>query len=133
MHAGEIFGHHRAGQAHGLKVQTAAIGRQHRNPHLRHDLQQTRINRLAIAAHGFGQSAFDQPATHPVRDGILRQIGVHRGRPTADQHRKIMRINAFRRPHVDRTEGAQALARQPECTAEVARIIGIATMSADWC
>ena len=40
-HAGEIFRTHGAAQAHGFKVQPAAIGGDDRNPHLGHDLQQS--------------------------------------------------------------------------------------------
>ena len=34
VHTGEVFSHHRTGQANGFKVQTAAIGRQNRDAHL---------------------------------------------------------------------------------------------------
>jgi hypothetical protein len=109
---GKYSAHHRTAQAHRLEVQPAAIGRDDRDPHLRHDLQKTRVDGIAIAPHRVGQLPSSSPAINPVGNGILRQIGVHRRRP-ADQHRKVMRIDAFRRPHVDRTERPQPLARQP--------------------
>ena len=105
VHTGEIFGNHSAGQAHGFKVQTTAIGRQHGNPHLGHDFQQTCINRSAITVHRLGQCPINKAAPQTIRDGILRQIGVNGCGSTADQHGEIMRINAFCCTHVDRTEG----------------------------
>ncbi len=113
VHAGEIFGHQGAGQTHRLEVQAPAIGRDHRDAHLGHDLQKARINGVAIAAHRIQQAALQQAAVDPVGNGILRKIGVDRGSATTDQNREIMRIDTFGRPHVDRTEGPQALARQP--------------------
>ena len=52
----------------------------------------------------------EQPARLPVDDRGFRQIGVHRGRADADQHRIIMRIEAFGGAHVDRGVGAQPAA-----------------------
>ena len=46
----------------------------------------------------------------PVRDALLRQIGVD-GRGThADQHGEIMHVQAFRRAHIHAGEGAERLA-----------------------
>ncbi len=113
LHAGEVFGHHRAAKAHRLEVKAAAIARNHRNAHLRHDLEQPGVDCRAVAAHRFDQTAFDQTPLTPVGNGILRKIGVYRGGAAADQHGNIVRVNAFCRTHVDAGEGAQALAGQP--------------------
>ena len=113
LHAGEIFGNHGARQAHRLKIQTAPIRRNHRDAHFGHDLQKAGIDRIAIAPHRIEQAAFDQAARDTVSDGILRQISIHRGGTATDQHGKVMRINAFGRPHVDGTKRAQAFLRQP--------------------
>lgn len=109
-HAGEVIGTHRPAQAHRLEVQTAAIGGNHRDPHLRHDLQQPLVDRLAITRHRLGQRPVQQPALDPVGQRILGQIGVHDGRAAGNQHREVMRIDTFRRPHQQRTEGAQPVA-----------------------
>jgi hypothetical protein len=50
----------------------------------------------------------EQAAALAVDDRRLGQIGVHRRRADADQHRIIMRVEAFGRAHVDRRIGAQA-------------------------
>jgi hypothetical protein len=113
LHPGEIVRHHRAAQPHRLEVQAPPVGGDDRDPHLRHDLEKPRVDGLAVAPHGVGQRAVDQPLLDPVGDGILGQIGVHHRRPAADQHREVMRVDAFGRPHVERTEGPQPLPRQP--------------------
>ena len=112
-HAGEVLGHHRARQAHGLEVEPAPIRRDHRNAHLGHDLEQPRIHRLAVAGHALGQGAIQQAALDAVCKAVLGEIGVYRGRTTADQHCKIMRIDTFGGTHIDRAEGPQAFLRQP--------------------
>ena len=112
-HAGEVVGDHRAAQTHGFEVQTATIGRNDRDTHLGHDLEQTLIHGLAILANGIGQAAFQQAALDPVGKAVFGEIGVHHRRTRRDQHREVMRVDALGRPHVERGEGAQSLARQP--------------------
>ncbi len=46
---------HGTAQTHGLEVQTPAIGGNHRNPHLRHDLEQALIHRFTVLGHRLGQ------------------------------------------------------------------------------
>ena len=41
------------------------------------------------------------------------EVGVHRGRAAADQHREVVRVDALGRADVERGEGPQALAGQP--------------------
>ncbi len=45
-----------------------------------------------------------------IGNDLLGEIGVHRGRPHPDQHGEIVHIETLRAPHVERGEGAQALA-----------------------
>jgi hypothetical protein len=52
VHAGEIVGHKRAGEAERLEIVAAAIGRDDRDAHLGHDLQQARLNGgLVVCTH----------------------------------------------------------------------------------
>ncbi|MPL60913.1 hypothetical protein SDC9_06477 [bioreactor metagenome] len=113
MHAREELGHHGARQAHRLEVQTTAIGGDDRDPHLRHDLQQARVDRVTIAAHVVDERAGQQAALDAVIDAVLREVGVHRRRARADQHGEVMAVDAFGRAHVHRGEGPQPLAGQP--------------------
>ena len=113
QHPREILRHHRPAEAHRLEVQAAAIAGDHRDPHLGDDLEQTLVDCRSIARHRVAQAALDQPAGDAVGDRILCEIGVHRRRARPDQHREIVRIDAFARPHVKRGEGPQALAGQP--------------------
>ncbi len=113
LHSGEILGHHRAAEAHGLEIQAAAIGGQNRNPHLRHDLEKARVDGIAIAADGIGERSVDQAAIDAVGNRILREIGVNRRRAAADQNGEIMRVDALGGTHVERGKGPQALAGKP--------------------
>ncbi len=47
-----------------------------------------------------------------VGDRLLSQIGVDRGAADADQHRKVMDVEAFAGAHVERGEGAELLAHE---------------------
>ncbi len=113
VHAGEILRDHRPAQPHRLEVQPAAIGGDHADPHLRHDFQKTGVDRGAIARDGFGQRAVDQTPFDPVGDAVLGEVGIHGRRAAADKNREIMRVDTFSRPHIERTERPQPLARQP--------------------
>ena len=113
QHAGEELGNHRPAQTDRLEVEAAAIRGDHRNPHLGHDLEQTRVDGTAIAVHRLVQRAVQQTLADPVGQAVLRQIGVHGCRAASDQHREVMRVDTFGRPHIDRTEGPQTLACQP--------------------
>ena len=106
----EIFSAHRTAKPNSFKIQTAPIGRNHRNTHFRHDFQQALIDRLAIARHNLCQSPVQQAALDPIVQTVLGQIGIHHRCPRANQNRKIMRINTFCRPHIQRTERTQAFA-----------------------
>ena len=111
-HAREVFRAHRTAKADRLKIQTATIRRNHRDAHLGHDLEQALIHRFAILRHRLGQRQIKQPATNTVCQRVFGQIRVYDGRTRTDQNGKIMWIDALRRPHVQRTKGTQALARQ---------------------
>ncbi len=112
-HAGEILGHQGAGQADGFEVRAAAIGADHGDAHLRHDLQQALVHRLGEALQAIVEREIaEQPAAMAVGDGRFRQIGIHRGGADADQHRGMMHIQAFAGAHIERGEGAQLLAQQ---------------------
>ncbi len=50
-HAGEEIGDQRARQADRLEIVAAAIGRQDRDAHLGHDLEQALVHRLLVVAH----------------------------------------------------------------------------------
>ncbi len=112
VHPGEELGNHGAGKPHSLEVQAAAIGRNHGNPHLRHDLQQALIDRLAVPHFGFVQRAIQQPAFNPVRQRVQRQIGVHSRCSGANQNGKIMRIDTFSGTHVQRSKRPKAFLHQ---------------------
>ena len=79
-HPGEILRHHRPAEPDRLEVQPAAIGGDHRDPHLRDDLQQPLVDRSAEPRHRLLERPLDQPPRDPVGDRILRQIGVDRRR-----------------------------------------------------
>ena len=113
LHAWEIFRTHRTRQSNGFKIQTPAIRRDYRNPHLRHDLQQTLVDSIAVPRNSLGQCAFQQTAFNTIIQAVFGQIGVHNSRTAANQHGKIMRVNTFGRPHVDRCECAQTFTGQP--------------------
>jgi hypothetical protein len=113
VHAREVFGDHGAAQAHGLEVEAAAVGGDHRDAHLGHDLEEPRVDGRAVAAHGVHERAVEKPALDAVADAVLREIGVHRGRAAGDQHREVVRVDAFRAAEVERGEGPQALAGEP--------------------
>ncbi len=110
-HAGEQVVHQRAAEAHRLEIIAAAVGGDHRDPHLAHDLEQSLLHRGAMAREALveGQIA-EQAACMAIRDRGLGQIGVHRRRADADQHRVIMRVEALGGAHVDGRVGAQSLA-----------------------
>ena len=111
-HAGEVFRAHGAGQAHCLEVEAATVRRHDRDTHLRHDLEKTLVDGLAIAMHRIGQGAFDQSARDAVGDAVLGQIGVHDRGPAADQHCEVMRVDTLGSPHIERAESPEALAGQ---------------------
>ena len=111
-HAGEVLGTHRTAEAHGLKVQAATIGRNHRNPHLGHDLQQALIDGMTIACHRLGQCRVQQAALDPIRQRILCKVGVDHRRTRADEHSKVVRVDTFCRPHVERAKCPQTVAHQ---------------------
>ena len=114
VHAGEELGHQGARQADRLEIAPPPIGRDHRNPHLRHDFQQALVDGVAEVGDGLlGAGLAEQPARRPVQDRLLRQPGVDRGRADPDQHREVMRVQALGRAHVERAEGAQAARHQP--------------------
>ncbi len=112
-HPGEEIVDQRAAEAHRLEIIAAAVRRDHRDPHLREDLEQPLVDRLAVAREALlGGERAEQPARLAVEDRRLGEIGVHRGRADADQHRIIMRVEAFGGAHVDAGERAQSLAHQ---------------------
>jgi hypothetical protein len=121
--------HQRARQADRLEIVAAAIGADDRDAHLGHDLQQALVDRLLVAPQAVVRAARSPNRPRRWRSAIalLRQVGVDRGGADADQHGEVVHVQAFGRAHVDRGEGAQALAHEVECTAPVARIIGMAT------
>ncbi len=89
-HAGEELGAHRTAEAHRLKVKTATIGRDDRNPHLRHDLQKPLINRLTIPRHGGRKIHVEKPAFDPLCKAIRGKVGLTTVAP-ARSARQIMR------------------------------------------
>jgi hypothetical protein len=54
----------------------------------------------------------EQAARVALGNAFLRQIGVDGGGAHADQHREIMRVDAFGRAHIDGRVGSQALAHE---------------------
>ena len=109
VHAGEELRHQGPGQADGLEVRSAPIGRDHRDAHLGDDLQKTRLDALLEVQAGVAQGQVPHQAPlQPVLEGLLRQPGVHRRGPHADQHRKAVGVHAFRRADDDGDVGAQA-------------------------
>gem|GEM_PF-5273720 len=113
-HAGEELGDQRPAQTHRLEVAAAAIGRDHRDPHLRHDLQEAPVDGGAeVGDRLLGGDPVQQSPFHPVEDRFLCQPGVDGGGADPDQHREVVRIDAFSRAHVERAEGAQPARHQP--------------------
>ena len=71
------------------------------------------VDRLLVVGQALAERELaEQAAAMAVGDGLLREIGVHRGGADADQHREVMHVEAFGRAHVERGEGAQRLAHQ---------------------
>ena len=68
------------------------------------------VNRLTVFLHRLRQGHVQEPALNPVGEGIFGQIGVHHGRAAAHKHREVMRVDTFRRTHVERGKGPQPLA-----------------------
>ena len=67
------------------------------------------INRIAVARYASVKVQSSRSALDPVRQRILRQIGVHNSRTTADQNGKVMRIDTFSRAHVERSRTSATL------------------------
>ena len=112
-HSGEEPRHQRPRQAERLEIVAAAIGAQHRDAHLRHDLEDSVVHGLLVGGERLRERhAGRQPAAVAVGDGLLRQIGVDGGGADADEHGEIMHVEALGAAHVDRGVGAQVLADQ---------------------
>ena len=110
-HGREIFRHKRTRQAKRLEVIATAIGGDDRNAHLRHDLQQAVLDRLAVVGDSVGKGqAGQQPTVMPLGNGFFGDIGIDGGRPDADQNREMMNIEALASGHIDRGKGAELLA-----------------------
>ena len=108
-HAGEEFLDQRARQADRLEVAAAAVGRQHRDAHLGHDLQQAVVQRLLVVGQALPERELaEQAALVAGRDRLLGEVGVHRGGADADDDGGIVHVQALGRAHVERDEGAQA-------------------------
>ncbi len=80
-------------KAHRLEIAAAAIGRDHRDAHLRHDLQQALVDGELEVRHPLLVAHVEQPAVDPVEDRVLRQIGV---RPSSRRPRSARRSSAGR-------------------------------------
>jgi hypothetical protein len=61
-HAGEQIVDQRAAEPDRLEIIAAAIGRDHRDPHLRQDLEQPLVDRLAVALEAFGEAQIAEQA-----------------------------------------------------------------------
>src|SRR3546814_8973940 len=69
------------------------------------------LERLAVIGETIGGGEIaEQPTRVAIEDRGFGEIGVHRGRTDADQHRIIMRIEAFGGADVDAGVRAQPLA-----------------------
>ena len=112
-HVGEVLVDQGARQADRLEVVAAAVGREHRDAHLGHDLEQAVVERRLVAPDTLLQRGLAEQAAAPAPgDRLLGQVGVDRGRPDADEDREIVHVEALAAAHVDRGEGPQALAHQ---------------------
>ena len=112
-HAGEELGDQRARQADRLEIAAAAVRRQHRDAHLGHDLEQALVERLLVVGEALAERQLaEQAARVPGGDGLLGEVGVHRGGADADDDGGIVHVEAFARTDVQRREGAQRLAHQ---------------------
>ena len=79
-HGGEIFGDEGAREAERLEIGAAAIGGDDGDAHLRHDLQETLVDRIAEIVEALieGEVA-EQAAAAAILDRGLRHIGIDRG------------------------------------------------------
>lgn len=119
-------------QADRLEVPVAPpIGRDHQDAHLGHDLEQAYDDGLAVSLDRLVEAALDQAAADAVGVGILGQIGVHRGGAAADQHLGNAG-SSIPPPARSTVKVRRPLRVSHECTAEVARIIGMATRPGPW-
>jgi hypothetical protein len=86
-HAGEELRDQRARQADRLEVVAAAVGRQDRDAHLGHDLEQALVQRLLEAARHWPSSCLpNRPRAWRSAIVSSREVGVDRRRADADQH-----------------------------------------------
>ncbi|MCY1170030.1 hypothetical protein D9M73_100880 [compost metagenome] len=112
-HPREQVVHQSAAEADRLEIIATAIAGDHGDPHLRHDLEQALVDRRAMPFKTlFQRQISKQAARMAIDDRGLGQIGVDRGRADADQHRIIMRVEAFGGLDVDAGIRAQAHAHE---------------------
>ena len=112
-HAGEELGGQRAAEAHGLEVVAAAVGGDHRDAHLRQDLQQARLDGgLVVDADLAEREVAGEAAFEAVLQALLGEIGVDRGGADADQYGEAVGVETLGRADDDRDVAAQALGHQ---------------------
>src|SRR5690606_28834913 len=89
-HTREELRDQRARQSDRFEVVAAAIGAQHRDAHLGHDLEQPLVDRfLGPREAGRDIETREQAAFMAVDNRFLQEIRVDRRRPNADQYREI--------------------------------------------
>ena len=112
-HAREELGDERARESEGLEIIAPAVGADHRDAHLGHDLEQPLVGRGLVAAqHLLEGKRPEETAPVAVGKRLLCQVGIDRGGTHADEDAEIMHVQALGAAHVERAEGAQLLAHE---------------------
>ena len=131
LHRQPAHARHRAAEAEvdelpadpdGLEDLRRVVGREQRDADLAHDLEQTRVHRLAVVVQRVADAdARDLALLHerlglgrvvPRPHRLQRRVGVHRRRPEAEEAREVVRAPALRRLRDERRAEPQLLAEQ---------------------
>ena len=89
--AGEVALDERLRQTDGLEDLGAAVGRDGRDAHLGHDLEDTLAERLDEVGDGLlGRHALDLAGPDEVLDGLHGEVGVDGGRTETDEQRHVV-------------------------------------------
>ena len=103
-------------QADDLEQLRAAVARDRRDAHLRHDLEQALADAAPVAAAELGArlgAHADGALAHQVEQRLVGEVRIDRGRAVADQAREMMRIARRAGLDQDVALAAQAGLHQP--------------------
>ncbi len=107
--AGEVFVHQRARQAHSLEDLRAAVAHIGGNAHFGHHLLQALADGLDVVGDGLLGAEIARQVFGHCRNGVERQIRVHRFGAIAREHGEMMRFARATGFHHQPGLGAQAV------------------------